>query len=244
MNLKVSIRIYEELNSYLPPDKQKRDSILTITADISVKQLIEKLRIPISQIDLILVNGKSVGAEYQVNDGDRLSIYPVFETFNISSVSNLHESPLRRLQFICDVHLGRLTKYMRMLGLDVLYKNDFSQDQQVQLCIKEDRIILTRNKRILKNRLITRGYLVKSGDPRLQVEEIITYFDLKGYLTPLSRCLRCNLTVQPVEKESIQPHVPGAVFKMYDKFMRCDNCDRIYWMGSHYSSMMDWINRI
>jgi uncharacterized protein with PIN domain/sulfur carrier protein ThiS len=244
MNINVMIRLYEELNSCLSPDRRKRDFILAVASGTPVKELIEKLGIPLSLVDLVLINGKSVDMEQTLNDGDRLSIYPVFETFNISSVTHLREKPLRRLGFICDVHLGKLAKYMRITGLDTLYKNVFPKHQLIQLSIEENRIILTQNKTILKNTLITRGYWVRPADSMLQLKEIIGYFDLKGCLAPLSRCLRCNSTVWPVEKESVRARVPEAVFRMHDRFTKCDHCDRIYWMGSHYASMMEWIRRL
>jgi uncharacterized protein len=244
MNLKVTVRVYEELNSYLPPNRQKRDFVLTLLPNARLKELIEDLGIPLSLVDLILVNGQSVDIEHPLNDGDRVSIYPVFETFNISSVSLLHEKPLRMLYFICDIHLGKLAKYMKMLGFDVLYNNHFSQNELIRLSVQEKRILLTRNRGIFKNKLMTRGYLVKSDDVLIQLKEIISYFDLKASVKPLSRCLRCNMMVHPVPKNSIQSQVPVDVFNMHENFTRCDTCDQIYWMGSHYSAMMDWISRI
>jgi uncharacterized protein len=244
MKPQVTVRIYEELNSYLPTDQQKKDFFVTISPNLLVKELFEKLGIPLSVVDLILVNGKSASQEYPLNNGDRISIYPVFETFNIASILQLREKPLRSLRFICDVHLGKLAKHLRMLGFDVIYQNDFSLGQLVQISVEEQRILLSRSREIFKNKLITRGYLVTSDKIHIQLKEIISYFDLKDFIQPLSRCLKCNMTVHLAEKNTIQPDVPADVFNMYEKFTRCDTCDRIYWMGSHYSSMMYWINQI
>jgi uncharacterized protein len=244
MKIEVIIRFYEELNRLLSPYLQKKDFTFQIESKTSIQQLLDKLNIPLSIIDLILVNGVSAGLKCQLNDGDRISIYPVFETFNIAPLSLLHVKPLRRLRFICDDHLGKLAKYMRALGFDVLYNNNFQNHQVIDTSIEQKRIILTKDKLLIKNHRITRAYLVKESDSRKQLSEIVLYFDLFGCIDPLSRCLRCNNCVQPATKESIKNYVPASILNMHDCFKQCDSCKRIYWMGSHYDSMMNWIGRI
>jgi uncharacterized protein len=244
MKIETIVRVYEELNAFLPSHQQKKDFTIQIDSNTQIQELLDILKLPISKVDLILLNGESAGLDYQLNAGDRISIYPVFETFNIDSINRLREIPLRRLRFACDVHLGKLAKYLRMLGLDVFYKNDIYYYQIINLSLEQERIILTKDNELVKDKRITRAYLVKQSNPRMQLFEIISYFDLIGIIKPLSRCLKCNLSVQPVEKNSIKKQVPAPILNLHQSFMKCYGCKRIYWMGSHYQAMMNWISRI
>jgi len=118
MNILVSIRFYEELNDFLPLKRRKQEFSLSVKGSPSVKHLIESLGVPHTAVDLILVNGRSVPFTYTLQDGDLISVYPAFEAFDISTVSKLREKPLRTLKFILDIHLGKLSKYLRLLGFD------------------------------------------------------------------------------------------------------------------------------
>lgn len=243
MEIRVSIRAYEELNTFLPSINQKRDFTAEIESKTPVHQLMKKLDIPLSYIDLIMVNEISVDIDHQLNDNDRISIYPVFERLDISSVTRIREKPLRHLSFICDVHLGKLLKYMRMLGLDTDYQNDYTDCRMIYASVKYNKIILTKDRELLKNKLITRGYAVKETAPQLQLKEIVSHFDLYGSLSPMSRCLRCNQPVRKTAKDLVKGLVPAPVLKTHDKFTTCDKCGRVYWKGSHYISMMTWIRK-
>jgi uncharacterized protein len=244
MKFDVYIRLYEELNVFLEPFRQKKDFNVQIESNTLIHNLLEKLKIPLSQVDLILVNGESVDFDVQLHDGDRISVYPVFETLNIDSITRLRKKSLRHLRFICDVHLGKLAKYMRMCGFDVFYSNNLLDHLIIQMSDETKSIILTKNKELFKTKQPSRAYLVKQSDSKMQLFEIISYFDLKTSIEPFSRCTKCNLTVQPVDKNSIEKQVPSPVLKMHKSFMKCYGCNRIYWQGSHYMSMLSWISRI
>jgi uncharacterized protein len=244
MKHQVTVRAYEELNDFLPIHHQKKDFLIEIEPKTPVHVLIEMLHIPFSQVDLILVNGRSVGADHCLDSGDRLSIYPVFETFDISAVTRLRVTPLRRLNFVCDVHLGKLSKLLRMLGIDAHYNKDITPQELIQMSFLQNRIILTKNRVLLKNRFVRRKYWVRSEDSKQQLAEVLSYFDLKGNFAPMSRCLKCNHLVNPVSKDSIRRRVPDAVWNLHETFTICEKCGRIYWKGSHYASMLERISRI
>ena len=147
---KIHLRFYEELNDFLPEERKKKRFAHQFIDRTSVKDLIESLGIPHTEVDLILVNGKSANFKYKINDGDDISVYPLFESFDISDVQHLRAKPLRKPKFVADVHLGRLTRYLRMMGVDVLYKNNFNDDEIVETSLKERRAILTKDRGILK----------------------------------------------------------------------------------------------
>ena len=181
----INIRFYEELNLFLIPRKRKRPFDIEFTGRITIKDLIEAQQVPHTEVDLILANGISVSFNYIPSDGDRISVYPVFESLDISGITRLRPEPLREPKFILDVHLGKLAKKMRMLGFDSLYRNDFEDDQIIKIALKEQRIILTRDIGILKNRKVTHGFFVRPDQPDKQLGEVIRRFDLYGKFKPL-----------------------------------------------------------
>jgi uncharacterized protein len=234
-------RFYEELNDFLPSRFKKETFYHPFKGNPSVKDLIESIGVPHTEVDMILVNGESVDFSYRVKDGDHISVYPEFEALDISGSQHLREMPLRTTRFVLDVHLGKLTRYLRMLGFDCLYDNSFSDDQIIATSLKETRIILTRDKMMLKNRKITHGYWIRSVDPEQQVREIVNKFDLVRSFNPLSRCVECNSEIVGIGKDEILDRLPEKTRLYYNSFMICSGCKRIYWEGSHFVRMKKFI---
>ncbi|OGU78771.1 MAG: twitching motility protein PilT [Ignavibacteria bacterium RBG_16_35_7] len=240
---KVTLRFYEELNDFLPSNKRKRRFEHNFIDRTSVKDLIESLGIPHTEIDLILVNGNSVDFSYLVNDGDDISGYPMFESLDITNLQHLRAKPLRKPKFILDVHLGTLAKYMRMLGFDTLYKNDYIDEEIVKISLKEKRAILTKDRGILKRSEVTHGYWIRSTKTDTQIIEVIKRFDLKEQIKELSRCLLCNSLLKKISKEKIIDRLPRKVKEFQNEFYCCKHCDKIFWKGSHYAKMLAVIER-
>ena len=205
--------------------------------------MIESLGIPHTEIDLILVNGNSVDFSYLVNDGDDISGYPMFESLDITNLQHLRAKPLRKPKFILDVHLGTLAKYMRMLGFDTLYKNDYIDEEIVKISLKEKRAILSKDRGILKRSEVTHGYWIRSTKTDTQIIEVIKRFDLKEQIKELSRCLLCNSLLKKISKEKIIDRLPRKVKEFQNEFYYCKNCDKIFWKGSHYAKMLAVIER-
>ncbi|NWF88392.1 MAG: Mut7-C ubiquitin/RNAse domain-containing protein [Ignavibacteriaceae bacterium] len=241
---KVTLRFYEELNDFLPPDKRKKRFEHSFIDRTSIKDMIESLGVPHTEIDLILVNGVSVNLAYLVKDKDDISVYPMFESLDITNLQHLRAKPLRKPKFILDVHLGTLAKYMRMLGFDTLYKNNFNDDEIVNISLKERRAILTRDRGILKRTEVTHGYWVRSTKPREQIFEVINRFDLKSVVKELSRCLVCNSLLKIISKKKIIDRLPPKVKEYQTKFYYCKECSKIYWKGSHYTNMLTVIEKL
>ena len=148
-------RFYEELNDFLPAGQKKKDILYHFENSPSIKDPIESLGVPHPEVVLIIVNNESVGFDYRLQDNDRVAVYPVFEGLDISPIVKLRDKPLRNLIFILDVNLGKLTKKLRMLGFDCHYRNDFKDREIVQIAVDEKRIILTRDRRLLRYKIIT-----------------------------------------------------------------------------------------
>jgi uncharacterized protein with PIN domain len=232
------------LNDFLPEKKRKVTFTVNFNGNPAVKDVIESLGVPHTEVDLILINSRSVDFDYQLKTGDNVSVYPVFESLDISNVTHLRKKPLRLSKFILDVHLGKLANYLRMLGFDALYNNDYSDSRIVSIATAEKRIILTRDIGILKIKEVTHGYWVRSQNPRTQLKEVLHRFDLKSSVRPFYRCMTCNGLIKKVTKESIQDRLDEMTKKYYNDFYLCSSCGKIFWQGSHYDKMKRFIEEI
>ncbi|HYW77548.1 MAG TPA: Mut7-C RNAse domain-containing protein [Gammaproteobacteria bacterium] len=234
-------RFYEELNDFLPPERRKVSFPHEFSRRASVKDMIESLGVPHPEVEMILANGKSVGFDYQVRDGDRIAVYPVFESFDISDQLRVRRRPLRVLRFVADGHLGTLARYLRLCGFDVLYRKDYEDEELAAISAGSKRILLTRDRNLLKRRIITHGYCVRHDDPREQLAEVFRRFDLAGAAEPFTRCARCNGLLEDVAKAEIEHRLQPLTRRYYDEFRRCTACGHLYWRGSHVASMLERI---
>ncbi|MFC1513799.1 Mut7-C RNAse domain-containing protein [candidate division KSB1 bacterium] len=234
-------RFYEELNDFLPAESKKRWIKYEFMGKPTVKDSVEAIRVPHTEIDLILINGRSVSFDEHISDGDKISVYPVFETFDISEVTRLRPKPLREPRFIVDVQLGRLARYLRMLGFDTLYRNDLKDIEIINISGAENRTVLTRDISLLKHNKVSRGYWVRSQIPKDQIAEVVLKFDLSGQFKALSRCMICNGNIEPVDINEVIDNIPPKVKKYCDGFFRCQSCRKIYWKGTHYDRMKQFI---
>ena len=239
-------RFYEELNDFLPKEKKKILFPHQFSPSATVKDIIESLGVPHAEVDLILVNGKSVDFSFQLTEGDQVSIYPVFELFDISPLYKLRPEPLRKIRFILDVHLGKLARYLRLLGFDTRYDTQYPDNEIIAISKKENRIILTRDIGLLKNKQVTHGYWLRETDPKKQVREIIKKFDLIKKCKPFTRCLECNGEITSIDQSTIdRTTIPVRVKEIQSDFYQCVSCQRTYWQGTHYKKLMglveEWI---
>ncbi|MDX9800065.1 MAG: Mut7-C RNAse domain-containing protein [Spirochaetia bacterium] len=235
--ISVNIRFYEELNDFLPPCKQKKEYKLIASLGQSIKDLIESENIPHTEIDMILVNGEAVDFTYRVRDLDRISVFPVFETFDITAASPLRLQPLRNPLFILDVHLGKLARYLRIAGFDSLYSNSFEDSEISEISAREGRIVLTRDRGLLKRSIVKRGYWIRSQSPAVQLKEVVKKFDLGSRIKLFTICPSCNGILEKIAKEKIEDRLPEKTALYYNDFSICPSCRKIYWKGSHFRNI-------
>lgn len=233
----VTIRFYEELNDFLSAKIGKSPFTVEFAHGCTAKAIIEDLGVPHTEVDLIIANGSSVDFAYRLNDTDFLSVYPVFESMDIGGLSRVRAVPLRETRFALDVHLGKLARLLRMTGFDASYSNTIADEDLALLGRKEKRIILSRDRGLLKRRAVTHGYLVRSTAPRQQLGEVLRRFDLAGCLRMFTRCMECNLPLARVDKTAIAALLPPVVASTYSEFSRCPGCARVFWRGTHWERM-------
>jgi uncharacterized protein with PIN domain len=239
-----TFRFYEELNDFLPREQRKRDIAYRCARAATVKNAIEALGVPHTEVELILANGDSVDFGYFVRDGDRISVYPKFEAFDIGPLLKVRERPLRDLRFVADAHLGGLARMLRMLGFDTLFRNDFADQQIRMIGACDGRVVLTRDHELLKSRSITHGCFVHALRPQEQLREVVERLQLASSVKPFTLCLHCNVPLTAIPKEAILERLPPKVAALHDRFHWCEGCDRVYWEGSHWERMREMLRGV
>ncbi len=242
--VQITLRFYAELNDFLPYSLRQRAFTASVPAYHTVKHIIESFGIPHTEVDLILADDMPVDFTYRPRVGQRISVYPAFLSFDIAPLAHLHPSPLRRICFIADTHLGKLAGYLRMLGFDTLYRQDYADQEIAEIAAREKRIVLTRDRGLLKRNLVTHGLYIHATRPRQQVTEVVQRLQLAALTQPFTRCLACNYLLEEVDKQQIANRLPPNTEKYYDTFQHCPNCGRIYWKGSHYDKMQKFIEEV
>lgn len=239
-----TFRFYEELNDFLPRERRARSFTTACARAATTKHMIEALGVPHTEVELVLVNGESSTFERLVEEGDRIAVYPKFEAFDITPLLRVRERPLRRLRFVADAHLGGLARLLRMAGFDTLYRNDIHDDEIEALAAGEERVVLTRDRELLKRRTITHGCYVHALKPELQLRELFGRLDLGGSVRPFSLCLNCNVPLRPVDKASVADRLPPAVRAQQEEFNACDCCGGVFWKGSHWKRMTNLLSSV
>lgn len=239
-----TFRFYAELNDFLPPHKRQQSFNSGIHPPVSVKHLIEALGVPHTEVEVILANGKSVDFAYLVQSGDRLSIYPAFASLNVTTLVPLSPPLPAPPSFVLDVHLGQLAMFLRLLGFDTLYPNNQHDDADLaQISHDEQRVMLTRDRGLLKRSLVVYGYCLRSRDPEKQLEAVLHRFKLYEWIQPWQRCLKCNGRLHPTPKSQILARLEPKTIQFYDEFFVCQECQQIYWKGSHYDSLKQIVEK-
>ncbi len=240
----VTFRFYAELNDLLPEPSRFRDVEFEFHVAPTVKDAVESLGVPHTEIDVILVNGKSVDFGYRLTDGDRISVYPVFESLDVSDLVRLRPDPLRETKFVLDVHLGRLASLLRIAGFDTLYETNAADEDLVRTSLRQRRVLLTRDVGLLKRSELTHAYYVRSTERRAQFAEVLDRFDLRKRANPFTRCPRCNGLLEEVDRPVVEHLLQPGTASFFDDFRRCRDCGRPYWKGAHSAGLADLLDEL
>jgi uncharacterized protein len=235
-----TFRFYEELNGFLAPERRGREFVCRCARGSTTKHMIEAFGVPHTEVELVLVNGESVGFERPLAEGDRVAVYPKFETFDVTPLLRVRDRPLRVTRFVADAHLGGLARLLRMTGFDTLYDNQFVDEEIERLALAQERIVLTRDRELLKRRGISHGCYVHALHHEQQLREVFDRLDLARAARPFTRCLSCNARLHAVEKTRIAGLLPPG--ERYQRFSTCEGCGRVFWEGSHWRRMRDLVD--
>jgi hypothetical protein len=239
-----TFRFYEELNDFLARPLRARAFDCACAHCATTKHMIEALGVPHTEVELIVVNGESVGFDRVLEDGDRVAVYPKFEALDISPLLRVRERPLRTVKFVADAHLGGLAQLLRLAGFDTLYDNHFADAEIEALAMEQTRIVLTRDRELLKRRTITHGCYVRALKPQAQLREIVDRLDLAGSIHAFRLCLSCNAPLRRIDKAQVLGRAPEGVLERHAQFVTCDVCRRVFWEGSHWRRMRTLIDSL
>lgn len=237
-------RFHGDLNFFLPRVKKHTTIEHSFDWRGSVKDMIESLGVPHPEIELIVTNGVSINFDYIVGADDRIDVYPYPNEITVEPKIPLRPPLTGQPSFILDQHLGRLAAYLRMMGYDTLYRNDYHDEELAQVSHDENRVLLTRDVGLLKRSIVTYGYFVRETNRERQLAEITRRYGLAQWLTPFRRCMKCNGLVVTVSKETVIGELPSDTAEYYDEFHRCADCRRVYWKGAHHQRMQALMEQV
>jgi uncharacterized protein len=232
-----------ELNLFLPRRNRNKTLTHTFEGKVPVKDAIESLGVPHPEVAAILVNGDSVDFQYTMIEGDKVEVFGFVAELPTQTLVPLRPVVPAEKRFILDTHLGQLAVYLRMFGFDTLYRNDYDDEELAAVSAQADRILLTRDIGLLKRGIVTHGYFMRETNPKRQVAEIFGRYNLAEAVSPLKRCIRCNAPLETVAKEAIMDKLEANTRQHFNEFSQCPQCEQIYWKGSHYDRMSEFVSQ-
>jgi len=237
----VLFRFYAQLNDFLPASRRYRRFRHVLPGPASVKDAIEALGVPHTEVDVILINGTSQDFSHRLRNGDDVSVYPSFRSVDVGPLRRVGEDPPRPLRFALDVHLRKLASFLRLAGFDAVTLED---DADVAVTsVREGRIVLTRDVGLLKRAVVRNGYWVRHTNPELQLAEVVERFDLLNQMEPFARCLCCNTRLVAVQAAAVAGRLPPGTRGAFTEYRQCPGCERVYWPGSHYDRLGELLAR-
>jgi uncharacterized protein with PIN domain len=235
---------FGELNFFLPKSHRYQPFTHAFTWKASIKDMVESLGPPHCEIDLLMVNGVSVGFDHIVMPKSHICVYDHATAITVDERVLLRSPLYGKPRFVLDTHLGRLASYLRMMGFDTLYRNDYPDDVLAEISDLDGRVLLTRDIGLLKRGRVQHGYFIRATNPKQQIVEIIRRYNLSASITPFRRCLKCNGELTSVEKADVLSQLPNTSAEQYDEFHQCDVCGQVYWKGTHYDKMCEFLEGV
>jgi uncharacterized protein with PIN domain len=235
----VSFRFYGRLNDFLPARRRAVRFAHHLVAPASIKDTIEALGVPHPEVDVVTINGSPQPFSARLQEGDRVAVYPAFESIAIDSAQRVGFDRPRPATFALDVHLQTLASRLRLSGFDTVV----IADDAALAAAGSDRIVLTRDVALLKRNAVRWGHWVRHVDADRQLAEVLQRFNLTSELEPFARCLRCNTPVEPIGREAVATRVPPRTRACVHEYHWCPRCEHVYWRGSHYPRLVELVAR-
>jgi len=237
----VRVRFYGMLNDHLPIEGRQRDAVLHFDVSPSVKAVIEAFGVPHVEVALMIRSCRALQFTDRVSPDDRIAVYPALSALDVSGLPTAAIMPPQPRRFVADIHLRRLSRWLRLLGIDT--EGGQPKLDLVRESIAQRRILLTRDRCLLMRSDLRFGYWVRSTDPVEQVTEVMQRFDLAGQMQPLSRCSVCNGLLASVAKQDVVSQLPPRTALWLDEYVQCGRCGKLYWKGTHAERIGAMIDR-
>ena len=239
-----TFRFYGSLNDFLPPAQRGREIVQVLPEAAAVKNPIESLGAPHTEVEAIFVNGRAVEFSYHLQDGDRVEAYPPELAHLLNGCLPLRPPLPQPVRFVADTHLGRLAAYLRLLGFDTLYRNDYDDHELAAIAAGEERVLLTRDRGLLKHKLVVYGCCVRETEAQQQVVSVLRRYRLGAAVQPWQRCVHCNGLLHAAAKSAVLDRLEPKTKLYYDEFQQCAVCGQVYWQGSHFARLAPFVEDV
>ena len=239
---KVRLCFHGDLNVFL--GSKAGDAVIErrLAEKTSIKDIIESCGVPHPEVDLFLVDEQTVGFDHTLANDAKVEVFPVQNRGTVHTDKRLQTIGISR--FVADGHLGGLTRNLRLLGFDVAYRQNADDRQLLEVMARENRALLTRDRRLLMHSIVQHGYYPRSQNPDEQTIEVVRRFDISELIAPFTRCLRCNAPLEEATKADVIDKLEPLTKIYYNQFHRCPDCKQIYWSGSHFPKLQKRIQQI
>jgi uncharacterized protein with PIN domain len=242
--MRVTVRLYGSLGDFVAPARRGTAFACEAGEPRSVKDLVESLGVPHCEVQVVLVDGASVGFGCRLRGGERIAVYPYFSAFDAGDAAVAGEALPHDPRFVLDGHLGRLAAYLRALGADSARDRDADDAAIARLAAAEGRVVLTRDVGLLKRAAVRHGWWVRSDDPRVQFRDVVARFGLAARAAPFTRCLACNQVLAELPPGEVPESVPPRVREQIASYSRCLGCGRVFWRGSHHRRLSQLLSTL
>lgn len=224
----ITVSIPTELHLFVSADRRRTEPGTVATdGTSSLGHVVESLGVPLTEVGGMSVDGRDVPRAHVPAAGESVEVRPVTRPQSVPG------APLR---FLLDVHLGTLARRLRLLGVDGAYENeDIGDPALAALSASDRRVMLTRDRGLLRRRELWAGAYVYSDRPEDQLRDILQRF--APTLAPWTRCVACNSPLAPADKDSVRDRLQDGTERSYDIFAACTSCNRVYWRGAHHARL-------
>ncbi|MCB2184030.1 MAG: Mut7-C ubiquitin/RNAse domain-containing protein [Desulfobulbaceae bacterium] len=234
----ITLQFQGNLVELLPKKFQRLDCVrVELSRKSSVKDVIESYGIPHPEVEKILADGRDVDFEFAICGNEKIDVFPISADSDFSKTSLLRNESIAEPRFLIDVNVGKLASKLRFLGFDTFFDPNLGDETLAAISSCQRRILLTKDRNLLKRKIVTFGHLVRAGKPKDQLLEVVRLFRLKEKINPFTRCLQCNGLLAAVTKREILHLLEPLTKKYFDVFYQCPCCRKIYWPGSHRDRM-------
>ena len=230
---RTTLRFYGDLTDLARGVDRDGTVDVPLGAARSVKDVVESVGVPHTDVGLLVVGGEPVGFDHLVRGGERVAVYPPSRSLEVAGLLRPAGAPRR---FVLDVHLGTLARNLRLLGFDSWYRTAADDPLLAAVAVEEDRVLLTRDRGLLMRREVVHGHCVRSQEPFTQTLEVARRYELVGALRPFTRCLRCNGELVAVDRAAVVREVPPRA-RDAERFSRCTSCEQVFWPGTHHEHL-------
>lgn len=222
----VTLRMAGDLTLFVPVKWRSGEIHLVYDGTSSLGHLVESAGVPLTEVGSLRIDGRRVEPSHRANHGDLVVVEPV------ARPQCLETWPPR---FLLDVHLGKLARRLRVLGIDVEYRSTADDDDLLGWAAEENRVLLTKDRALLMRRTLPAGAYVRGSRTEAQLADVLDRFEPP--LEPYRRCPTCNGALVDVPKREVESLLEPGTRRSYDQYARCVGCGQVYWRGAHFQQL-------